>query len=83
MPALPTFTELAKVSKQQGVAVVLALALLGGLLYIVRIQSVDNGRKLDDLSDTVDALGDLVISACGADTVLVKKFEEAKHPKKR
>jgi hypothetical protein len=70
--------DLARISKQQGVAAAVALALLLGILYLARMQSQQNGREIAALTTSVDALGDLVISSCGASTADVQKFEKAK-----
>jgi len=78
---MPLLGDLAKVSKQQGIAAAVALGLLLALLWMVRAsagQSAANAAAIDSLGDEVEALGDLVVSACGASTSDVEKFVEAK-----
>jgi len=78
---MPLLGDLAKVSKQQGIAAAVALGLLLALLYLVKAgasQSSANAAAIDSLGDEVEALGDLVVSACQATPDQVEKFVEAK-----
>ena len=73
--------DLAAVAKKQGVVAALALGLLGVLGYMVKTQldqAQMNGRRIARLAQAVDALGDLVISACDPSAEQVQKFHEAK-----
>jgi hypothetical protein len=75
---MSAIADLAKVSKQQGIAAAIALALVAALMWVVRAEFKDAAAQRDGLAMEVDAIGDLVISACGANTAQVQKFEEAK-----